>query len=281
MAHPAGAAAAEGDVELEVQHTTRFSYAEPVRNSFNETRLQPVSAGGQERLDFQLEVCPTVRAGEYRDFYQNVVHYFEVNDPHHELVVTARSRVRTGQVSGATQSGRESLHDYLQASPFVSLPVDVFREAVDVQGAGGSAEERARRLMDHVNRNFVYEPNVTHVHTHVEEVFQLRRGVCQDLAHALLALCRSVKIPARYVSGYVYCGDQHEMRGAQASHAWVEIHRGEGGWLGLDPTNACAAGELHVKVAHGRDYRDVPPLSGNYYGTDQRSLRVEVDVRRL
>jgi len=268
-------------MELEVLHTTRFSYAEPVRNSFNETRLQPVSAGGQERLGFQLEVSPATRAGEYRDFYQNVVHYFEVNDPHHELVVTARSRVRTGLPASATQTGKESLHDYLQASPFVSLPVDVFREAVDAQGSDAPAEDRARHLMAHVNRNFVYEPNVTHVHTHVEEVFQLRRGVCQDLAHALLALCRSVKIPARYVSGYVYCGDRQEMKGAQASHAWVEVHRGEGGWLGLDPTNNCQAGEMHVKVAHGRDYRDVPPLSGNYYGTDQRSLAVEVDVRKV
>ena len=268
-------------MELEVHHTTRFAYAEPVRNSFNETRLQPVSSGAQERLDFRLYVSPSVRAGEYRDFYQNVVHYFEVNDPHQELVVTARSRVRTGLAAGATQNGRESLHDYLQSSPFVSLPVELFREAVDAQGTGSSVEERARSLMGHVNRKFVYEPNVTHVHTHVEEVFQLRRGVCQDLAHALLALCRSVKIPARYVSGYVYCGDRHEMKGAQASHAWVEVHRGEGGWLGLDPTNDCEAGEMHVKVAHGRDYRDVPPLSGNYYGTDQRSLLVEVDVRKV
>jgi len=268
-------------MELAVQHTTRFSYAEPVRNSFNETRLQPVSAAGQERLDFHLEIRPGTRAGEYRDFYQNVVHYFEVNDPHEELVVTARSRVRTGLEARATSQGGESIHDYLQASPFVSLPVDVFREAVDVQGTNGPIEERATRLMEHVYRNFGYEPNVTHVHTHVEEVFQLRRGVCQDLAHACLALCRSVKIPARYVSGYVYCGDRQEMRGAQASHAWVEVHRGEGGWLGLDPTNNCEAGEMHVKVAHGRDYRDVPPLSGNYYGTDQRSLTVEVDVKKV
>ena len=270
-------------MELEILHTTHFSYAEPVRNSFNETRLQPIHNDRQERLDFALTIQPGTRVGEYRDFYRNVVHYFEVNDAHAELQVTARSRVRTGGVRAMPNpSGvSESLHDYLQASPFVSLPVEVFREAVDAQGSEAAMVTRAQRLMEHVHDRFTYEPNVTQVHTHVEEVFRLRRGVCQDLAHAMIALCRSVKIPARYVSGYVYCGDRQEMLGAQASHAWVEVHAGETGWVAFDPTNRCLVDEMHVKVAHGRDYRDVPPVSGNYHGTDQRNLRVTVEVKKI
>jgi transglutaminase-like putative cysteine protease len=109
----------------------------------------------------------------------------------------------------------------------------------------------------------------------------LCREVCQDLAHAMISLCRLVKIPARYVSGYVCSGDRGEMRGAEASHAWVEVHLGEAGWLGLDPTNRCHAGEMHIKVAHGRDYRDVPPLSGNYHGNVQGTLAVTVAVRKV
>lgn len=270
-------------MDLEILHTTHFSYAEPVRNSFNETRLQPIHNDRQERLDFGLEISPGARVGEYRDFYRNVVHYFEVNDPHPELKVTAKSRVRTGgKPATSGQNGtEEALHDYLQASPFVSLPVEIFREAVDAQGGQEDVLRRAGQLMEHVHGRFVYEPNVTQVHTHVEEVFRLRRGVCQDLAHAMIALCRSVKIPARYVSGYVYCGDRGEMLGAQASHAWVEVHAGKSGWVGLDPTNRCVVDEMHVKVAHGRDYRDVPPVSGNYHGTDQRDLRVVVEVKKI
>lgn len=271
-------------MELEILHTTHFSYAEPVRNSFNETRLQPIHNDRQERLDFGLEITPGTRVGEYRDFYRNVVHYFEVNDPHGELKVTARSRVRTGASAagaGKNVGASESLHDYLQASPFVSLPVEIFREAVDAQGPGEDMAKRAQGLMEHVHDRFAYEPNVTQVHTHVEEVFRLRRGVCQDLAHAMIALCRSVKIPARYVSGYVYCGDRQEMLGAQASHAWVEVHTGEAGWVAYDPTNRCLVDEMHVKVAHGRDYRDVPPVSGNYHGTDRRDLKVVVEVRKV
>lgn len=270
-------------MDLEIQHTTHFHYPAAVYDSFNETRLQPVSNPYQERLSFDLEVSPEARAGEYRDFYQNVVHYFEVTPPHTELKVTARSRVRTGTQDGTKKSSTipEPLHDYLQSSPYVSLPIEIFREAVDQQGSGKTAEARAVSLMDHVSRSFVYEPNVTQVHTHVEEVFRLRRGVCQDLAHAMISLCRVVKIPARYVSGYVYSGDRGEMRGAEASHAWVEVHLGEAGWKGLDPTNRCPAGEMHIKVAHGRDYRDVPPLSGNYHGNVQGTLAVTVAVRKI
>ena len=109
----------------------------------------------------------------------------------------------------------------------------------------------------------------------------MRREVCQDLAHAMISLCRLVKNPARYFSGYVFSGDRGEMRGAEASHAWVEVYLGEAGWLGLDPTNRCHAGEMHIKVAHGRDYRDVPPLSGNYHGNMQGALAVTVAVRKV
>lgn len=202
-------------MELEIQHTTHFRYPELVHDSFNEARLQPVSNPSQERIGFSLEINPETRPGEYRDFYHNVVHYFEVTPPHRELTVTARSRVRTGGGEGGQKSSgvAEPLHDYLQASPFVSLQVAVFREAVDHQGDGKTMEERAMALMEHVNGAFVYEANVTEVHTHVEDVFRLRSGVCQDLAHAMISLCRCVKIPARYVSGYVYCGDRGEMRG--------------------------------------------------------------------
>ena len=116
-------------MDLEIQHTTHFHYPAAVYDSFNETRLQPVSNPYQERLSFDLEVSPEARAGEYRDFYQNVVHYFEVTTPHTELKVTARSRVRTGTQDGTKKSSTipEPLHDYLQSSPYVSLPIEIFR----------------------------------------------------------------------------------------------------------------------------------------------------------
>ena len=105
--------------------------------------------------------------------------------------------------------------------------------------------------------------------------------MCQDFAHVMIAICRSLEIPARYVSGYLYNGPRELLRGAQASHAWCEVYVPGIGWRGLDPTNDQPAGERYVKVAIGRDYADVAPVQGRYRGTSEQRLEVEVDVQRL
>jgi transglutaminase-like putative cysteine protease len=104
------------------------------------------------------------------------------------------------------------------------------------------------------------------------EVMKDRRGVCQDFAHLLIGLCRALKIPARYVSGYL------ATEKASATHAWVEVFIPGHGWRGLDPTHSRQIGETYVKIGHGRDYSDVPPVSGNYRGTRGRKMTVAVKI---
>ena len=53
------------------------------------------------------------------------------------------------------------------------------------------------------------------------------------------------------------------------------------GWRGLDPTHNCQLGETYVKVANGRDYADVSPINGNYRGTQQRTMEVDVKITVL
>jgi transglutaminase-like putative cysteine protease len=115
----------------------------------------------------------------------------------------------------------------------------------------------------------------------MSEVLKNRRGVCQDFAHVMIGICRALKIPTRYVSGYLYNGPADQLRGAQASHAWVEIFLPELGWRGLDPTNAQQPDERYVKIAAGRDYADVSPLRGTFRGPPQRKMAVEVLVSSL
>ena len=137
-------------------------------------------------------------------------------------------------------------------------------------------------------------PAATTRSTPVEDVFSLRRGVCQDFAHLQIACLRSLGLAARYVSGYL-CNERRVhgstgegandagMVGADASHAWLACWGGpEIGWIDVDPTNDCPAGVLHVTVAWGRDYADVPPVKGVIVTEATRStLRVEVDVAPL
>ncbi len=97
----------------------------------------------------------------------------------------------------------------------------------------------------------------------------------------MLGMCRSLGIPARYASGYIYTGEGDSLVGAQASHAWCEVYLPTDGWIGFDPTNAVLADDRYIKVAVGRDYEDVTPIHGEFKGNAECRMDVEVSVKRL
>jgi transglutaminase-like putative cysteine protease len=126
---------------------------------------------------------------------------------------------------------------------------------------------------------FEYVPNATRVDSPIDEALQARSGVCQDFAHIMIALVRQLRIPCRYVSGYLYHEDKcHDRSPAGASHAWVEAYLGEAGWVEFDPTNNLIGCERHIRVAVGRDYADVPPTRGVHRGEAESELTVRVNV---
>jgi transglutaminase-like putative cysteine protease len=129
--------------------------------------------------------------------------------------------------------------------------------------------------MRFVHSQLQYLPNATGVHTPMREVLSLRRGVCQDFAHLMIGLCRVLKIPALYVSGYL------ATQTARATHAWVEVFIPGLGWRGLDPTHNHPVDDAYVKIAVGRDYADVPPVTGHYKGTTDHKMVVDVQIRAL
>ncbi|HTQ27308.1 MAG TPA: transglutaminase family protein, partial [Puia sp.] len=93
----------------------------------------------------------------------------------------------------------------------------------------------------------------------------------------LLVMLRAIQVPARYVSGYI-CPNRNGMRGEGATHAWVEAYIPSDGWLGFDPTNNCLAGDLHVRLAVGRNFSDCSPVKGTYKGLSGHTLEVGVSV---
>ncbi len=281
-------------MKLQILHRTRFKYENSVRESFNEARLQPVSTGNQVCRSFLLRILPTAKLSHYLDFYLNYVHLFEINEAHTELSVEATSIVTTDDqpalAAAATPAPLakidecarlEHCYDFLQSSTYVEVDADLWRLALDATEGQTDAWQAAQAIMRHIFREFKYQPLSTHVHTHMRDVLKARSGVCQDFAHVMLGLCRALKIPARYVSGYLYNGPADQLKGAQASHAWVEVFVPGHSWCGLDPTNNRQADGHYVKVAVGRDYADVSPLKGTYRGTARRQLHVDVLVTRL
>lgn len=280
-------------MKLHVFHRTRYAYASAVRESFNEARLQPVNGARQTCHSFQLKVTPDTRLFNYPDFYFNCVHQFEITDLHKELAVEATSVVVTSDAPDLARDFRsaplgeigplgqvERCYDFLQPSTYVEVSPSVIQLARAAADGQTDCWQAAQAVMAHINREFHYQPAATHSHTHMREVLLTRTGVCQDFAHVMLGLCRALNLPARYISGYLYNGPADRLKGAQASHAWVEVYVPGRGWHGLDPTNSQLVGGRYVKVAVGRDYADVPPVKGTYRGTGRRTLSVEVLVTR-
>jgi transglutaminase-like putative cysteine protease len=138
-----------------------------------------------------------------------------------------------------------------------------------------------RDLSEAIYNAFGYAPGVTDADSAIDVSLGLRKGVCQDFAHIMIAICRSWGVPARYVSGYLFTdrkgGDRSD---PDATHAWVEVFLPSLRWIGLDPTNNVIAGERHIAAAVGRDYNDVPPSRGVYKGEAESQLAVGVSVRR-
>jgi len=277
-------------MKLRITHLTEYKYAGVVRNNSNELRLTPVKSRWQDVPFYMLRVLPSTRLQRFTDFYGNVVTYFEVEEPHGHLLIEATSSINTtdryheGEPAevpySALQTGviDERLQPFLQPSGPVEVPPEIWRAAVDVRAMHSGVFSLAKGLMDFVYQNCRYVSGVTGVHTTTTQFFETRAGVCQDFSHLMLALCRSLQLPARYVSGYVYDAKRKDIRGAHASHAWVEVWVPGVGWHGLDPTNNCLTREHYVVVAIGRDYEDIAPVRGSFWGASEREMRVSVHI---
>ena len=275
-------------MKWEIIHRTQFTYASPVRDSFNEARLQPFSDEWQTVENFLLKVLPAARLQHHHDFYSNVVHHFEIPEPHSTLLVESNLRMtikprplladteNPWPLACIGEAARESrMSEFLQDSRFVELSPEVWRLALDATDGMTDTWQAALALMRFVNRSLKYESFSTSVHTHMRDVLKERRGVCQDFAHVMLGMCRVLKIPALYVSGYL------ATEKANATHAWVEVFIPGVGWRALDPTHNRQTDESYVKIAVGRDYADVPPVTGSYKGTTDRRMEVEVKIKPI
>ncbi len=222
---------------LRIEHTTSFTYDAPIVEAYTELRLRPLSDGGQQCSSFRLTTTPPgLKVREYLDHLGNDVLHFDVLEPHDRLVVTATSEVRTAPVfvDGQRTPGPLERYDFLQ--PTSRTPFTDSVRAFAAEHPGGEGADRVETLGRAINESLAYDPGATDVHTTADEALALKRGVCQDFAHLLIAACRSEGLPARYVSGYLY--DPAASGGNAASHAWVDVWDEERGWCSFDPTHS-------------------------------------------
>lgn len=279
-----------------IQHTTKFRYNKPVSESITEVRMQPRSEGPQRNITFDLRLSPRAQVSYYRDFYGNVVHHFDVPRSHSQLTINARAVVEMStppvlpKTLGAeawdeidrTVAGDAYFFDLI-ASPFAkpSEALRAFAQELNMEQRRRDPLGLLTELNTSIHDYFDYSPQSTKVDSPIDDALHSRKGVCQDFAHVMIALVREyLRLPCRYVSGYLFHGAQYNDRSAaDATHAWLEVLLPANlGWVGFDPTNNLIVGERHIRAAIGRDYSDVPPTRGVFKGAAESELTVAVEV---
>jgi transglutaminase-like putative cysteine protease len=276
-----------------IRHETRFRYDSPVSESLMEVRMHPRTEGSQRCLSFQLSSDPRARVHLYRDYLGNSVHHFDVPGKHKGLRILAEALVEMETPPELPEkldpAAWQDLDAVVAAGDFWEMlkPSQFARPSPGLDGLIVDLEvERKddpltylRQLNAAVYSWFDYVPKATHVDSPIEHAIETRKGVCQDFTHIMIALVRHVRIPCRYVSGYVHPRSKHADRSADgATHAWLEALLPGYGWVGFDPTNNLIAGERHIRTALGRDYADVPPTKGIFKGSASSELAVSVRV---
>jgi transglutaminase-like putative cysteine protease len=279
---------------LSIVHKTAYKYNRRVTLSYNEARMTPLTDSQQVVLESSLKVSPAqASVSTYRDYWGTRVTAFDMQVPHENLEVLATATVEVhrserlpsedlivGWDGIRSPKVQDEFSDWLPQSRLTGPGTEVLGIIPGVV-EGRNPHEAAMAVFTWMAGEMSYMKGTTGVTTNAEQAWEQRQGVCQDLAHLAIGSLRSCGIPARYVSGYIHprssAGIGETVAGQ--SHAWLEWWDGE--WRSWDPTNHKPAGDYHVTVAKGRDYRDVPPLKGILSGGGGSALSVSVEITRL
>ncbi len=273
-------------------HDTVFRYDQPVHESVMEVRLHPGSNERQRCDQFVLTVTPKTSVHTYIDAAQNIINHFQIPGKLTELHVSALSTVEVNPpptLPSALTPSDWSAYEAIINTPMLDmvLPSHYARPSASLDAY--MAEQLVQRHADPLTtvralntvlyQTIRYAPQSTTVDSTIDEVLIQRQGVCQDISHLMIAMCRRLGIPARYISGYLYHRRSDNDRSqSDATHAWVEVWLPTIGWIGFDPTNNMLTGERHITVAIGRDYADVTPTRGIYRGIANEELSVSVRI---
>jgi transglutaminase-like putative cysteine protease len=288
------------DVRLELH----YDYEGFVHGDRHLVRVAPASIPGVQRViaaSIAFDPPPDSETN-FTDFFGNLVTTISYSGYHDSLDVRLTARVAvedepppadlSPDLAGLRRAlatlwtlDASSPHHFIGASPRVALSPAITSYARASVARTGSVRAAAMDLCLTIHRDFEYKQDLTDVNTTPLEAFNLRKGVCQDFAHVMIAGLRGVGIPAAYVSGFLRTippRGKPRLEGADAMHAWVRVWCGpDAGWLEFDPTNAMPAGADHITIGHGRDYADISPIVGVLRTSGRHETKQSVDVVRV
>lgn len=280
-------------IRLNIEHITRYDYKDAVSKSYNESRMNPTNDGGQHVLEYELKVGPGASGFQnYKDYWGTRVTSFDLQGKHNYLELRSHSRVEVHrnyveEYEGLTWDELEKVEtvdavsDYIHNTELTAPGEELCAIATKIRAESATPKDAVQAVLAAVKEHMTYQSGVTGVHTDAAAAWTEGKGVCQDLAHVVIALLRGMGIPARYVSGYLHPKPKADIGETVVgeSHAWVDWWDGQ--WRAWDPTNHTVPTDFHVTVTRARDYKDVAPLRGMLSGgTGTDKLTVEVKMTR-
>jgi transglutaminase-like putative cysteine protease len=281
-----------------------YDYDAAVRNDRHLIRIQPISVPGTQRViaaTLGFDPAPD-RETHFTDFFGNPVTSIAYRGAHKQLDVRLTARIAVDalpptddrspalpelhrQLARIWSLAPDSPQHFLAASPRVPLDPALADYARQSLAPTATVKAMAMQLCLAIHHDFAYDSGATGVDTRPLEAFNLKRGVCQDFSHVMIAGLRGLGIPAGYVSGFLRTlppPGQPRLEGADAMHAWVRVWCGDGmGWVEFDPTNAMLAGTDHITIGYGRDYGDISPIVGVLHTSGDHHAEQSVDVVAL
>lgn len=277
-----------------IRYLTEYSYDAPVSDNLNALRVRPATTSTQRCDEFSLRLDPEARVSRHADYFGTEVLEFGIAKPHDHMSIDVRARVVTSEPPEPLERGWDQvgMPSYAEAGgEFLLVEEGQLRHSQRIDEMADAVRRNTpiatlRALDELIAERFDYRPGVTYVGSSVDDLLDAGAGVCQDFAHLTLIVLRRAGIAARYVSGYLWAapldGSQDSME--VQTHAWIEAllpGAREPVWVGADPTNNRLAGETHVKIGHGRNYADVPPIKGVFQGRSTSLLSSRVSMSRL
>jgi transglutaminase-like putative cysteine protease len=254
-------------MRLYIEHQTQYVYSEVVTYTIQQLRLTPQSGMGQHVRHWDIKVKGQLH--EYEDAFGNASHTLVIDQPHSELYILVAGEVETGV-------------DFL--SQHQSLPLPIYLRDTELTHANKAIVDFAMGLKDKpidelaqaIVGKIVSVKGATQVDTTAAQAFELAKGVSQDHVHIFIACCRSLGLPARYVSGYLFTEDGSLMQ----THAWADVWINEA-WKSVDVSNGCFTDEMYVRLATGLDYRNASPVSGMRIGGGEEGHATSVIVNQF
>ena len=264
-------------MHLKIRHRTEYRYESPVRYSIQELRLTPSQISGQKIEKWRLNT--PIKSINSIDAFGNLCSVFVQENPYTSMMIEAEGELRTQDVHIVHDDTKSISPYYLLQQTNLTEPSEEMLDHFSSHLPKSNSIDSILNLASAIQSSILYSPGQTNFASTAVQSFAIKSGVCQDHSHIMLGLCRSSKIPARYVSGYFFTEDSPEL----ASHAWIDfcLDIEKKIWIGVDITHSCLIDSRHIRLAIGKDYYSAAPVKGVRSGGGEEELSASISIQQI